>query len=136
MAAGDTYVYEPTTSFDEARAMWLGPDPSETWLALTDGDDELVGFFHIEPNHGGPGAHIANASYMVSGASRGKGYGRALVVDSIRRAAERGYLGMQFNAVAASNVHAIGLYRDLGFVTVGVIPDGFRHPTAGWSICT
>ncbi len=42
-----------------------------------------------------------------------------------------GYAGMQFNAVAESNHHAVALYRRLGFSTVGTVPGAFAHPTQG-----
>lgn len=129
VAAGDTYAYDPATDSDTARSWWLAASPDETWLACEEG--RLVGFYHVGPNHGGPGAHIANASYMVDAAERGKGIGRALVEHSLRRARESGYLGMQFNAVAASNGYAIKLYQDLGFDTIGVVPQGFCHPEQG-----
>ena len=61
--AGDTFVYDPQTDEATARGWWLGPPPNQTWLAV-DGD-ALLGFYTLGPNHGGPGAHIANASYMV-----------------------------------------------------------------------
>jgi ribosomal protein S18 acetylase RimI-like enzyme len=128
--AGDTYVYDPDTDSDTAQRMWLAPEPHETWLAFE--GSTLMGFYHLAPNHDGPGAHIANASFMVPAAGRGRGTGRALVVDCLARATERGYRGMQFNAVAASNTHAIALYRHLGFTTIGVVPGGFRHPDAGF----
>jgi ribosomal protein S18 acetylase RimI-like enzyme len=54
-----------------------------------------------------------------------------MVEHSLQRAAELGYLGLQFTAVAATNRPAIKLYEELGFGTVGVIPRGFRHPSAG-----
>ncbi len=129
VAAGDTYTYDPATSSDDARAMWQGPPPAETWL-LADGGQTL-GVYHLEPNHHGPGAHIANGSYMVARAARGRGVGRALAEHSLVRAADAGCLGMQFNAVAATNVYAIKLYEDLGFTTIGTVPQGFRHPEQG-----
>jgi L-amino acid N-acyltransferase YncA len=129
VAAADTYAYDPRTTSVQARAGWLGPDPDEAWVAIV--DDVLLGTYHLGPNHQGPGAHIANASYMVAPAARGRGVGRAMVLHSIDRAREAGYLGMQFNAVAATNVHAIKLYEDLGFQTVGVVPRAFRHPVEG-----
>jgi GNAT superfamily N-acetyltransferase len=130
VAAGDTYAYDPATASDDAKSGWLVPAPDETWLAF-DGDT-LVGFYHLAPNHGGPGAHIANASYMVDQAVRGKGVGRALVEHSLERGRAAGYRGIQFNAVAASNVWAVKLYLDLGFRTIGTVPGGFRHPEQGY----
>jgi ribosomal protein S18 acetylase RimI-like enzyme len=39
---------------------------------------------------------------------------------------------MQFNAVAASNERAVGLWRSLGFEVLATVPEGFRHPTRGY----
>jgi len=127
--AGDTFVYDPDTDEATARSWWLAQPPTQTWIAA-DGDTTL-GVYTVGPNHGGPGAHIANASYMVSSAARGRGIGRRLVEHSLRQARDDGYLGLQFNAVAASNVYAVKLYEDLGFATIGTVPQGFRHPEQG-----
>lgn len=129
VSTGDTYAYDPADPSERARQSWLAPAPHEAWVAEDDG--EIVGTYHLGPNHSGPGSHVANASYMVAAASRGRGVGRLMVEHSIARAREAGYLGMQFNAVAETNVHAIALYERLGFVTVGVVPRAFRHPEQG-----
>ncbi|WP_010476366.1 acetyltransferase, partial [Streptomyces somaliensis] len=52
---------------------------------------------------------------------------------SLRWAKEAGFRGMQFNAVAQTNTHAVRLYEDLGFRIVGTVPDAFRHPTRGYT---
>ena len=127
--AGDTFAYDPLTDEATARSWWLAPPPNQTWLAA-DGYT-VLGFYILGPNHGGPGAHIANASYMVAEPARGRGIGRRLVQHSLEQARAAGYLGVQFNAVAASNVYAIKLYQDLGFETIGTVPNGFRHPELG-----
>jgi ribosomal protein S18 acetylase RimI-like enzyme len=128
-AAGDTFAYDPGMSSDQARGGWLAPEPEQAWLAAA--GDALLGTYHLGPNHGGPGAHIANASYMVSSSARGRGIGRRMVEHSLEQARAAGYLGVQFNAVAATNVYAMKLYQDLGFTTIGTVPDGFRHPEQG-----
>lgn len=128
-AAGDTFAYDPDTDEPTARSWWLGPPPNQTWVAV-DGD-AVLGMYIVGPNHGGPGAHIANASYMVAAPARGRGIGRRLVEHSLGQARAAGYLGVQFNAVAASNSHAVKLYQDLGFTTIGTVPQGFRHPEQG-----
>jgi ribosomal protein S18 acetylase RimI-like enzyme len=130
VAAGDTYVYDPASDSAAAEAMWVRSEPRhELWLAEQDG--AALGMYKIEPNHDGPGAHVANGSYMVTAQARGLGVGRALVEHSLRRCTELGFLAIQFNAVAESNVGAILLYERLGFTTVGVVPQGFRHPERG-----
>ena len=53
------------------------------------------------------------------------GRGRELGRDSLAQAARKGFRGLQFNAVVASNEAASRLYEDLGFPRGGTIPDGF-----------
>ena len=50
---------------------------------------------------------------------------------AIAWAREKGYAAMQFNAVVSTNLHAIELYRKLGFVTIGTVPEAFEHATRG-----
>ena len=46
VAAGDTFAYDPDTSFDEGERMWIGPEPEETWVAGSD-DGVLLGTHHL-----------------------------------------------------------------------------------------
>lgn len=86
--------------------------------------ERLSGFiFH--PNNVGRCGHIANASYAVDSACRGKHIGEQLVSDCLVQAKNNGFKLMQFNAVVESNTHARHLYKRLGFVQVGMIPNGF-----------
>lgn len=128
VAAGDTYTFAPDTASDDARALWLPPSPAETWLAE---DGGVHGTYVLKPNQLGPGAHVANASFMVASPAQGRGVGRALAEHCLDRARELGYAAMQFNAVVATNKRAIALWESLGFATVGRIPGAFRHPTEG-----
>jgi ribosomal protein S18 acetylase RimI-like enzyme len=133
VAAGDTYAYDPDTSFADARGSWLGGQPEhETWLAETSDTGAALGMYHISPNQEGPGAHVANGSYMVASSARGAGVGRALVEHSLRRCAELGFRAIQFNAVAETNTGAIALYERLGFSTIGIVPEAFAHPQLGF----
>ena len=61
-----------------------------------------------------------------SSSARGKGVGRAVVTDCIKKARELGFGILQFNAVVASNTAALALYKSLGFTQLGIIPRGFR----------
>ncbi|MHA3704280.1 N-acetyltransferase family protein [Jatrophihabitans sp. YIM 134969] len=130
VAAGDTYTYPRDSTSAVAEQSWLrGGDRDETWLARLDG--RVVGTYHLAPNQAGPGDHVANGSYMVDAAVRGRGLGAVMVVHSLHRAADLGFLGVQFNAVVATNVGAIALYERLGFDRVGLVPGAFRHPEHG-----
>ena len=55
-----------------------------------------------------------------------------MVLHSLEQARAAGYRGLQFNAVAASNVYAGKLYLDLGFTVIGTVPGGFCHPEQGF----
>ncbi|HEX9064736.1 MAG TPA: GNAT family N-acetyltransferase [Streptosporangiaceae bacterium] len=127
--AGDTFPYDPAMTEQQARDTWIEPPPGTTVVAVQDG--RVIGTAKTGPNKQGPGAHIATASYMVPASSRGLGVGRALVTWTLDWARARGYAGMQFNAVAATNQTAVALYRRLGFELIGTIPGGFEHPVQG-----
>jgi GNAT superfamily N-acetyltransferase len=130
VAAGDTYTYDPGLSSEQGRASWLAGPPDESWLVIE--GETALGSYKCGPNKAGPGAHIGTASFMVAAAARGRGVGRAMVEHCLRQLSEAGYRGVQFNAVAASNLHAIRLYQHLGFDTIGVVPGGFAHPQQGF----
>ena len=90
---------------------------------------EVVGMFVLRPNHPGPGAHVANASYAVRADRRGLGLGRAMGEASLERARALGYAAMQFNIVVSTNHAAVRLWRSLGFRVLGTVPGGFRLPS-------
>lgn len=91
----------------------------------TDENGEILGMYILHPNNVGRCGHICNASYAVSSSSRGKGVGRKLVSDCLKRAKKYGFKILQFNAVVKTNTPARNLYESLGFVGLGVIPKGF-----------
>ncbi|MBA4097654.1 MAG: GNAT family N-acetyltransferase [Rhodospirillum sp.] len=127
--SADTFAYDPAMTEVEARAIWIEAPPGQTVVAVEGG--AVLGTAKMGPNRPGPGAHIATASFMVAGDVRGRGVGTALCRFALDWAKERGYSGMQFNAVAASNVDAIAVYERLGFRIVGTVPGAFAHPTLG-----
>lgn len=127
--AADTFTYDPDLGPEEARSLWVVAPPGRTAVAVEDG--RVLGTSHMGANRPGPGDHVATASFMVAAGARGRGLGRALVVDALDWSRRQGFAGMQFNAVAASNVGAVGLYESLGFTIVGTVPQAFRHPRLG-----
>ena len=90
----------------------------------------------LHPNNVGRCGHIANASYAVAGAARGRHIGEALVRDCLAAGRAAGFRVLQFNAVVATNLHARHLYERLGFVPLGTVPGGFRLPDGSYAdIC-
>ena len=99
-----------------------------TGIAVNTENNEIVGLYILHPNNVGRCGHICNASYTVRRDIRGQHIGEKLVLDCLAMAKEKGFRIMQFNAVVASNTHALHLYERIGFTKLGVIPGGFRMP--------
>lgn len=131
VAAGETFTYPLDLDGEHARAMWMLPPPDRTVVAVDD-TGTVLGTAKMNANQRGNGSHIASASYMVDPAHAGKGVGRALCEHTLEWARAAGFRGMQFNAVVETNTRAVDLYRSLGFVVVGTVPEGFRHPAHGF----
>ena len=129
VAAGDSYVFDETTTRDEAHAYWFGPGIA-SFVAL-DGE-ELLGMYKLVANQRGRGAHVANASFMVSPRAHGKGIGKTMGVHALEAARHAGFLAMQFNFVVSTNTAAVTLWQQLGFAIVGTLPGAFRHAQRGF----
>ena len=127
IAGGDTYVFHPDSSEDEMLGYWLGND-KHTYVAELDGC--VVATFWIKANQPGLGSHIANAAYMVSGEARGKGFGKQIALWSLDEARRLGFVAMQYNFVVKTNP-AVKLWLDIGFDTIGEIPDAFASAKTG-----
>ena len=99
---------------------------SYTGIAVDSEATEIVGISILHPNNVGRCGHICNTSYAVKEGKRGLHIGEQLVKDSLKTGASRGFRILQFNAVVATNIHALHLYERLGFSQLGIIPQGFR----------
>ena len=99
---------------------------SQTYTAVADENGEIRGLYILHPNNVGRCGHICNASYAVDSRFRGRHIGERLVLDCIVQGRIHCFKILQFNAVVESNIRARRLYERLGFIQLGVIPNGFR----------
>ena len=90
-----------------------------------------AGLYYLRANNPGPGAHVANAGYMVAPEMRGRGIARAMALHSFEIARAMGFRAMQFNLVIASNAPAVHLWQSVGMKIVGTQPKVFDHPRLG-----
>ncbi|MBC7271934.1 MAG: GNAT family N-acetyltransferase [Streptomyces sp.] len=128
VAAAETYAWDPGTSEEAARALWM--NPAKRVYVAEDDTGAVVGSAYLTPNYGGPAAHIANAGFMVDPDQGGRGIGRALAQHVLTEAKRHGYRGMVFNAVVETNP-AVGLWKSLGFTVLGTVPEAYDHPRHG-----
>ncbi|MFD4547806.1 GNAT family N-acetyltransferase [Streptomyces sp. NPDC058466] len=128
VAARETYTWDPDTSEEAARALWMGPG-KQVYVAEDD-TGAVVGSAYVAPNYGGPAARIANAGFMVDPERSGRGVGRALAEHILTAARADGYRGMVFNAVVETNP-AVKLWSSLGFTILGTVPDAYEHARHG-----
>jgi GNAT superfamily N-acetyltransferase len=129
IAAGEAFCWDRDTDEATAHAKWMHSAPGITLVAVDDGT--IVGTAEIHPNHGGAGAHVANAGFIVDPAHAGRGAGRRLGEAAIDQARRAGFEAMVFNAVVETNTNAIALWRSLGFEVLTTIPRAFDHPVEG-----
>ena len=98
---------------------------SFTGVAEDQDSGELLGLYILHPNNIGRCGHISNASYVVKSTARGLHIGEKMVKHCMEKGKQLGFKILQFNAVVKTNYNAIHLYEKLGFVRLGIIPDGF-----------
>ena len=121
----DGIAFPQVEMLTELDANTFFTSQSYTGVAVDNETGEVVGLYILHPNNVGRYGHIANTSYAVKKGRRGQHIGEQLVKHSLAMAADLGFRIMQFNAVVASNVHALHIYERLGFRQLGVIPQGF-----------
>jgi len=129
--AGETLTWDPARTEARARSGWMRELPGRTIVAVDD-DGRVIGSANTHPIHSGPGAHVANAGFVVHPARRGEGAGRALCEHVLDQARADGYRAMQFNAVVETNTSAIWLWRSFGFEILATVPEAFQHPAHGY----
>jgi GNAT superfamily N-acetyltransferase len=130
VAEGRTFSWDREIAEDTARVAWMNAPPGRTLVAVDGG--AVIGTAEMGPNHGGPGAHVATAGFMVDPARAGRGAGRALAEYVLEQARADGYRAIQFNAVVETNDRAVRLWRALGFRVLTTVPEGFLDPEHGY----
>lgn len=123
----DGNAFPQTETLDEQSGLDFFNMQSFTGVAENE-NGEITGLYILHPNNVGRCAHICNASYAVKADLRGQHIGEKLVKHCIKTAKELDFKILQFNAVVKTNASALHLYNKLGFVKLGVIPNGFLMP--------
>ena len=121
----DGKAFPQTELLTEENGAEFFREQSFTGVAIDKDTGRTLGLYILHPNNVGRCGHICNASYAVRKDVRGQHIGEKLVKHSMKKGKDLGFGILQFNAVVASNAHALHLYERLGFVRLGKIPGGF-----------
>lgn len=127
--AGEAFALPRDMDCDAALAHWFQPDRT---IFVAEESGQVAGTCYLRANRPGPGAHVANAGFMVAGDAGGRGLGEALCAHMLAAAKAADFRSMQFNFVVASNERAVRLWQRMGFVIAGRLPNAFKHPHLGF----
>jgi L-amino acid N-acyltransferase YncA len=125
---GETYVYPPDTSREDALRIWLEA-PQAAYVA--ERNARILGTYYLKTNQPGRGSHVCNAGYMVAQSAQGQGIGQAMCAHSLDEAKRLGYSAMQYNLVVSTNLAAVRLWQKMGFEIAGRLPKAFQHARFG-----
>lgn len=125
---GTTYAIEHNIDIDTAFNYWVS-QAQVVWVACAEGD--VLGSYSLRKNDQAAHKQISHCSFIVASTARGQGVGTALAQHSLAQAKQLGYVGMQFNAVAATNTGAVQLWQKLGFAIIETRHNQFPHPKLG-----
>lgn len=130
LSEGSTYSYtDEEMTPDRSLAYWMSAPGTHCLVAEVDGN--VAGMAAVRPNRTGRGHHVANASFIVGKAYRGRGISRMLGDAALKLAKREGYTAMQFNFVVSTNSIAVKLWESLGFKIIGTMPKGYQHAKHG-----
>jgi ribosomal protein S18 acetylase RimI-like enzyme len=126
---GETYAIDRSSSRKTVLKKWTD---NYSKCHVLERNSKVQGLYYIRANYEGGGNHICNCGFAVLEEKNGCGFGRMLLLDSLKKARELGFTGMQFNLVVSNNKRAIKLWESEGFDIIGRIPSAFNHPKNGF----
>ena len=132
--AGDALCVSPDIPRRDGIDYWIG-GPRRVCVAQSVSEagkkaENPLGTYAIGPAHGGNGAHVCTAEFITAPTMRSRGVARAMVRHAIQSAAVIGYRAIQLHVW---NPQPPGkcMWREAGFVEVGLLPQAFDHPSHG-----
>ncbi|KAF3939274.1 hypothetical protein ABW19_dt0207528 [Dactylella cylindrospora] len=122
--SGDTYPMDEKMDLEEFEGYWFGSFAAV--VTKGEGDEEVMGSFHVKPNYPGRCSHICNGAFLVSRSARAKGVGKVMADTFLIYAPLLGYKSSIFNLVFETNVASCKLWDGLGFARSGRVKDAGR----------
>jgi ribosomal protein S18 acetylase RimI-like enzyme len=89
-------------------------------------DGKPAGYVTVIPRTAARLRHTADLNMGIASAHRGKGLGKALLDEALRRAADGGVLEIVYLMVRADNLPAVRLYESAGFERLAVLEQDIK----------
>jgi L-amino acid N-acyltransferase YncA len=129
---GASYPHDRVPSLDEFEEYWFRGTSTVAAYPINARMEGPIGAFYLKPNWPGRARHVANAGFIVAPEWRNKGLGWLLGAVMLDYASDLGYRGVLFNLVFSENLPARHLWKKLGFVELGAIPNAVRKNDGTW----
>lgn len=123
---GTSYPHDRAPNLEEFEEYWFRGKTTVVAYRTNAQEAGIVGAFYLKPNWPGRAKHVANAGFLVAPEWRNQRLGWLLGALMLDYARDLGYRSVLFNLVFSENVAAIHLWKKLGFVELGAIPNAVR----------
>lgn len=120
---GNSYPQEEPLTEAQFRAYFLSHD---AFLVRKVSTGQPIACFYVKPNFPGRCSHICNGGFITALPFRRLGVARLMGVQFQRIARDLGYTASFFNLVFVTNVASVELWKSLGFVVTGRVPNAAR----------
>lgn len=117
----------PTLDSFERYINDLSSRPGAMALAAVIGED-ILGYLTIMPRRQAKLHHTSELNMGVHSSARGRGIGKLLLKEALRRARESGILEIIYLMVRDDNTFAIRLYENMGFDRVAILKNDTKTP--------
>jgi ribosomal protein S18 acetylase RimI-like enzyme len=121
--AGTSYPQEQPLDRAAFEAYFLG---HAAFAVRHKATGRICGIFYVKPNFPGRCSHICNGGFVTHRDFRRQGVARFMATAFLRVAKDLGFRASFFNLVFVSNVPSVNLWRSLGFVETGRVPNAGR----------
>jgi L-amino acid N-acyltransferase YncA len=119
-----TFIKEEVTDPDTVRSWATGPASGGRWVAVEDGDDDVLGYVAVRPLPGWSD-HVGEVRLVVAPSQRGSGLGRELARRALVEAVGAGLTKLVVEIVAEQGP-ALALFTELGFTGEALLVDHIR----------
>ena len=123
---GASYPHDRLPDLEEFEEYWFRGKSTVVAYCRDTKEAGMIGAFYLKPNWPGRARHVANAGFVVAPEWRNRGLGWLLGALMVDYARDLGDQSVIFNLVFSENIAARYLWKKLGFVELGIIPNAVR----------